>query len=367
MENNSKLKWIVYCTICNDNKKIYIGVHKTNPEIFDYYLGCGVYANNSATYNKSKTVFQHAVQKHGVKKFTRITIAVFDNEDDAYSLEADLVNEEFLKRRDVYNVALGGKIGGQIVQRIPCYLYKDNGEFIVEYDSYLSASRALHRNLRTIQRAIKDKTKCSGFFITNIKYDVLDIEKMHDYTGLSKIPVFQYNKDGSYECCYDSIKDAARVLNYNDSNIGKAVKLGILYKEKYFSSVFDTQFSNAKSQQIFHSEVHQYDIKGKYIASYKNANTAKRNLNIAGDIYKAIRLNQTCGGFQWRFEKLNEIAPIESKSGRRRKIGKFDKDWNLLKEYNSLAECKKENGSGMQHVLKGRDEFAKGFRYKYLD
>ena len=62
-----------------------------------------------------------------------------------------------------------------------------------------------------------------------------------------------------------------------------------------------------------------------------------------------------------------ELPPITSKSGRPRKVGKYDKDWNLIKEYNSLAECKRENGSGMQHVLSGRDEFAKGFRYKYLN
>lgn len=38
MENN--LKWIVYCTTCTINNKIYIGVHKTvNPEVFDGYLG----------------------------------------------------------------------------------------------------------------------------------------------------------------------------------------------------------------------------------------------------------------------------------------------------------------------------------------
>nr|DAR62378.1 MAG TPA: GIY-YIG nuclease superfamily protein [Bacteriophage sp.] len=35
-------KFIVYCTTCTVNNKIYIGVHKTNKETFDGYLGCGV-------------------------------------------------------------------------------------------------------------------------------------------------------------------------------------------------------------------------------------------------------------------------------------------------------------------------------------
>jgi hypothetical protein len=74
---------------------------------------------------------------------------------------------------------------------------------------------------------------------------------------------------------------------------------------------------------------------------------AKNKLGIKSDIYKAIRLNQLCGGFQWRFEKLKCIAPIESKSGRSRKIGKYDKNGCLIKEYHSLAECKNENGSSV--------------------
>ncbi len=364
MEND--LKWIVYCTTCSINKKIYIGVHKTDPNVYDYYLGCGCYANKSATYNKARTVFQRAVQKYGVKSFIRATIAVFDNEDDAYSLEADIVNKSFLQRNDVYNTALGGKAGGQAIVRIPCYLYSSEGSFIKEYDSYLSAARSLNRNLRTVQRAVKDRIKCSGYFITNVRYDVLDISKMHDYEGHYKIPVFQYDKNGKYECCYESIKDAARVSGFDDTCIGRAIKLKIPYKEKYFTSVFDPEFSNAKSEEINRSEIHQYDLSGRYIASYKDMQEAKNVLGIKANIYQAVKLKQICGGFQWSFERLERILAAEPKAGRARKIGKFDKEGKLVKEYRSLAECKKENGAGVQHVLSGRNDFAKGFQYKYL-
>lgn len=43
MGNNSHdFKWIVYCTTCIVNNKIYIGVHKTKtPDVFDGYIGGG--------------------------------------------------------------------------------------------------------------------------------------------------------------------------------------------------------------------------------------------------------------------------------------------------------------------------------------
>jgi hypothetical protein len=40
MKNN--FKYIVYQTINLVNNKIYIGVHRTNPDIFDGYIGNGV-------------------------------------------------------------------------------------------------------------------------------------------------------------------------------------------------------------------------------------------------------------------------------------------------------------------------------------
>ena len=79
---------------------------------------------------------------------------------------------------------------------------------------------------------------------------------MHNYEGNYKIPVFQYDEYGKYECCYESIKDAARLLNYDATCIGRALKLGIQYKGKYFTSVFDLEFSNAKSKEINYTEIH---------------------------------------------------------------------------------------------------------------
>ena len=63
-------KHCVYMHKNKINNKIYIGVHQTKDvNVFDGYIGCGVYINRPASYKKSKTPFQHAVNKYGIDKF----------------------------------------------------------------------------------------------------------------------------------------------------------------------------------------------------------------------------------------------------------------------------------------------------------
>lgn len=365
MENN--IKYIVYCTTNLVNNKIYIGVHKTNPDYFDGYLGNGCYANSPSTYSDSKTVFRRALIKYGPKNFRRVTIATFDNADDAYMLEADIVDRNFLQRPDVYNLALGGYGGNWMLNCKATYQYDENGNFINEFESIHDASRVYNVNLRSIQRAIEDKCKCRGFFWTTTKFDKLDLSKMKAYEGLHCIPTYQYSSDGQYDCCYESIREASRVTGIHHTNISNAIKLGTICNNKYFTNTFSPNYSVARSKQIQSYEVHQYDLDGNYITSYPSMAKAKKATGIKSDIYKAIRLKRTAGNYQWSFEKLDKMPKVLPKSGRARRVGKYDKDWNLIKEYPTLQSCKDENGSGMIHVLDGRDEFAKGFRYKYLD
>lgn len=365
MENN--LKFIVYCTTNIVNNKIYIGVHKTNPEKFDGYIGCGVYMSRPSTYERSITKFHYAVKKYGVHNFKRSIISIFDTEDEAYELESHIVNAGFLKRPDVYNTALGGTNGSYIVTCKTIYQYDCEGNFIKEYKSISEAANYINRSLISLQRAIKDKCKCKDYFWTESFFDKLDVSKMKAYNGIETIPVFQYSETGEYECCYPSIKEASNVMGKSSSNIGNAIKLGTLCYGKYFTSVYGENFSISKSNQIKSREIHRYSKTGEYIDSYKNMAEAKKALGIKSDIYKAIKLGRMAGDFQWSFERLDSIAPVKLKSGRPRKVGKFDIDGNLIKEYESKAKCTKENGRGLEHVLSGRDLTHKGFIYKYLD
>ena len=153
------MKYIVYQTVNKINRKIYIGVHGTDdPNVFDGYIGCGCYVQRPASYKNPKTPFQYSVHKYGVKNFIRTTIQCFDLEEDAYKLEALLVNEDFIRREDTYNVNLGGKEGGAGWShcRVNVYMYNLDGDFEKEFNSLKEASLFLKsKNTGHLCRAIK--------------------------------------------------------------------------------------------------------------------------------------------------------------------------------------------------------------------
>lgn len=167
-------KYIVYQTINLVNNKIYIGVHQIANLDFDGYIGCGVYINKPHTYLNPKTLFQKAVKKYGTSKFRRTTLKVFDNLEDALDLERWLVDEQFCKNPDTYNMILGGK------QFIPTntkqvYIYDKAGNYIKMYNSLTEAALFIYnrKNISCISRAIKNGYFCKQYQVSNVKYDYM--------------------------------------------------------------------------------------------------------------------------------------------------------------------------------------------------
>ena len=127
--------FIVYITKNIVNSKYYIGVHgTTDPFGFDGYIGCGVNIHCPSSYYKPATPFQYAVKKYGPKKFIRSVIKVFENEDEAYELEAKLVTKETVYSEHFYNIALGGRHPVRVGQSSTIYQYNLNGQFVKEWN-----------------------------------------------------------------------------------------------------------------------------------------------------------------------------------------------------------------------------------------
>lgn len=155
----TKTEYIVYLTINTVNHRIYVGVHGTESDKFDGYLGCGVFTTRPTSYMHPKTPFQHAVKKYGTKSFIRSELGRFNTAEEAYKLEAMIVTEEFVKSPQTYNLALGGQFHDESANPSRhVYVYDLNGAFVAEFPSVDKAARFLNpkaKNGSHISKAIK--------------------------------------------------------------------------------------------------------------------------------------------------------------------------------------------------------------------
>ena len=364
MENNLNYKFIVYITTNNINNFIYVGVHKTlTPYEFDGYLGNGIYINRPNTYEKSKTKFQQAVKEFGIKAFTRKTLNVFDNEEDAYLLEKNIIDSEFLSKHDVYNMVLGGKFGWD--NSIKVYQYDITGKFVNEYPTMIEASFSINRHYTAIGHAVNGKTKAGGFYWNTDKVESIDLSNYFD-PKRSYRNIYRYLKSGEYDSEYQNGRLASEAANCCDRTIYNACILGNLVNDKYyFSYIKDKNYSTARTEYIKHMPVYKYDKNGYYICSYDTyieAQSEHKNINII----KSIKLkSHDEDGNIWGLVKLTYYnRPKLPKQ--KRQVGRFDLDDNLIETFQSATQASKVWGNSVWNVLAGRNETQKGFKFKYL-
>lgn len=208
------MKYIVYITINLCNGKFYIGVHRTNPETFDGYIGCGIYRAYQAT--KEYTLHK-AVRKYGYENFKRTTIKIFpDTEEgrkDAYELEAVLVNETLLKSKSVYNTAQGGRESYTDSLTKTVYMFDLNGNYLRSFKSAREAAIYINpENQDNVKQAIKNN--CQGQ--TSSSYGYYWSYKK-EFTPNNKCikAVAQYSISGKFIRTYRSITEAESELQLN--------------------------------------------------------------------------------------------------------------------------------------------------------
>ena len=76
------------------NGMIYVGKHVTD-DINDSYMGSGLR-------------IKRAIEKYGVENFEKTILFECSSEEEMNKKEAEIVNEDFIARDDVYNIEIGG-------------------------------------------------------------------------------------------------------------------------------------------------------------------------------------------------------------------------------------------------------------------
>lgn len=94
--------YTVYMITNKLNGMKYIGKHKTD-NLNDGYMGSGFR-------------IKRAIAKYGIENFSKEFLFIFNSESEMELKEQELVDEDWVKRSDSYNIATGGQ-GGDILRR----------------------------------------------------------------------------------------------------------------------------------------------------------------------------------------------------------------------------------------------------------
>ena len=261
------MKYIVYITINLCNGKFYIGVHRTNPNTFDGYIGCGIYRASQAT---KDYVLHKAVRKYGYENFKRTLSKIFpDNEEgrkQAFELEAILVNETLLKSKSTYNTALGESTTENLMKIV--YMFDLNGNYLRSFKSAREAAAYIQPdNQDNARSAIKNN--CLGTTSSSYGY-FWSYTKEFTYKNGCMKEVAQYTINGKFLRTFKSITEAEVALSLN--NIAQAIyKKGSAggYQWRYFEG--DTSdistLVNVKTKNLL-LPIIMFDKSGKIIKKF---------------------------------------------------------------------------------------------------
>lgn len=363
------MKYIVYLTKNLVNKKIYIGVHETDdPYGWDFYLGNGAFANKPSSYNKSKYPLHQAMLKYGVKNFRRVTLKAFDTLQEALDLEAILVDEKFIRRKDTYNITLGG--GKPPILSKVVYQYDLNGNFIAEFKSMVEASQSTGSYIEGIRNAIRLHRTCNNFYWSHDKFDTLDIS---EYTKtIYKTKVIAYNEDLLPIGEFESVSEAAKFYDFDPRSITNAIHdkhrcFGILFVPASIS--IDAVIEAWNNYTKIKHNVYCYDsTTGDFIKEYDSFRHAADavNLKTTSPISRAVKKGTIAGGCLWSYYKTENILknPQSSESPNPKHIGQYDDNDTLIKVWD-IKECRKKYPNIIR-VCRGVRNKAYGYKWKYI-
>lgn len=201
------MKYIVYLTTNKINKKIYIGVHATEtPEKFDGYYGDGVSRKHPILH--PKTPFQYAIKKYGYDAFERSTIKIFDSYEEAFKLERELVNEDFIKRIDTYNVILREISTSRIKLTGAIHQYSLEGNYIQSFKDIKEVELKFGENMRGINPSIREGRAYKNFlWLRGEKQEF--VKPIKKTKGIAR-KVGQYTLEGELIKIYNSVREARK-------------------------------------------------------------------------------------------------------------------------------------------------------------
>lgn len=298
-------EYIVYKTTNLVNNKIYVGVHRTRVDITDTYLGCGTFRG----YIPDKKGFPYAVKKYGQENFIRETLFTFPDGEDgkiaAYKKEAEIVNREFIKDPNTYNICLGGRVPSSVHERAVVQ-YDLNGKFIRVWNSMAEAKS--EAPTQSISDCCIRKTSSKQWQWRYFEGNTDDIEPAKIRTRV----VYQFDLQGNYITYYKSVHDACRATGIPYQSIGGNCLNKQMHAGGFYWS-YEKRF-NFDPSKVRKTAVACYTDEGIFIKSFSTVKDACIEYNINhSSLLRCIQgKTKHSGKVRWRYFYGNttNISPL---------------------------------------------------------
>lgn len=304
------MNFIVYKTTNLINGKIYVGVHRTNPDIEDGYIGMGVSKRDR---KKNKKGFPRAVEKYGYENFKREILATFpdteEGEKAAFDMEEEIVTPEFVKRPDTYNLVPGGRFSVYYANRKPIAQYTLDGKFIRVWDCIKDAEQSL--GLTSISNCVLRVTRYAGDYqwryYTGCDADI-------EPTETKEKTVYQFDMQGNLVKTWKSVSEASKI--FPNSHSARVAINNCCLKITRQSFGYYWSYKNKFEYKPKGTAVAKYNDEGVFLESYSSIKEAAEanKIKTPTNIYNAISGKQKrCGGFRWRYFYGNKdnIKPLK--------------------------------------------------------
>lgn len=354
------MKYIVYNTINTINLKSYIGVHKTEtPDIFDGYIGNGVVITRPSSYMNPTTPFQFAVKKYGTDSFKRSVLKIFDTLEDALDLERWLVDTNYVKRKDTYNVVLGGTTSSYY---FPIYQFDLKGNLLKEWFNIREASDFYSITPTSIANAIKFKGSSINYYWS--KNNNINIKEYSLNTGTK---CYKYSEDGKFLEDYNSIPEAAKANNTSNQSIQRSIKGGYSVNSEYYSDKLMETFIKTPKLSLKNKSIFIYDLEGIFIKELKDSKEIYSFFNITSTsvITTAIRTGRQYKDYQISLDYVEKMDKLINKRNIPKPVLQLTETGELIDEFESMTKAVELFGTGVQKVLKGQQQKCKGFIFRY--
>lgn len=362
MENN--FKYIVYQTVNKVNNKIYIGVHKTNPNIFDGYIGNGVNINYPSTYMNPKYPFQCAVKKYGTANFIRTTLYIFDKEEDAYCKEREIVNLEFVMRKDTYNCIQGGQLQPLFYTRSKIYQFDTNGNLLKEWKDVYEVANFLETWKQSVYSAINNKTRLYNFYWSY--YNEIDVKEYSNPNNSQK--VYKYDSNGKCVAIYNSINEAAKENDYKPAELYNRIKECSHTRGYYYSLKLYDEFIKPSKIQIKDHIVYIYNSNGNFETQVKGSEL-KDYFGETKKFTTYIKTKRSLNGKYLSLEKVDKFE-VHKPTNKKKVVLVYKLTGEFVGEYESIRKACLElnlDNSTVNKVLRGVSKSTKGYTLKIKD